>query len=186
MATLIMIGDKPWKDDEPLECAMVVRPGRHRHFRYLRRGRAHGSTISPPVRHAGPAPGARRKRARTYTISSSPSRPLSISSVTVKAQPGSTGGRWMLDHLRPGMQLKAYGPAGDFQLLCGTRRRNTCSSRPGRAHALMSMTTWAWDSGEMPDIVFCPRRAATQPQRHHLASGLRAWPTVLALYLPVR
>lgn len=47
---------------------------------------------------------------RTYTISSSPSRPLSIS-VTVKARPGSLGTRWMLDHLKPGMRLRAHGPA---------------------------------------------------------------------------
>lgn len=50
---------------------------------------------------------------RTYTISSSPSRPRSLS-ITAKAQPSSIGTRWMLDHLKPGMQLKAMGPAGQF------------------------------------------------------------------------
>ena len=52
---------------------------------------------------------------RTYTLSSSPSRPFSIA-VTVKAQPGSIGTRWMFDNVRPGTLLKAYGPAGDFSL----------------------------------------------------------------------
>ena len=50
---------------------------------------------------------------RTFTISSSPSRPMSIS-VTVKAQPGSLGTRWMLDHLKPGMRIRATRPAGRF------------------------------------------------------------------------
>ena len=52
---------------------------------------------------------------RTYTLSSSPSRPFSIA-VTVKAQAGSIGTRWMFDHLKPGQHVKAYGPAGDFSL----------------------------------------------------------------------
>ena len=50
---------------------------------------------------------------RTYTLSSSPSRPFSIA-VTVKAQAGSVGTRWMFDNQRPGMRLKAIGPAGRF------------------------------------------------------------------------
>src|SRR5690606_198112 len=52
---------------------------------------------------------------RTYTISSSPSRPRSVT-VTVKAQPGSVGTRWMFDHLRPGVRIRARGPAGSFSM----------------------------------------------------------------------
>ena len=52
---------------------------------------------------------------RTYTLSSTPSRPYHIS-VTVKAQKDSIGTRWMLDNLRPPMKIKAYGPNGDFSL----------------------------------------------------------------------
>ena len=52
---------------------------------------------------------------RTYTISSSPSRPLSLS-VTVKAQSDSIGTRWMLDNLCEGMKIRAFGPAGQFHL----------------------------------------------------------------------
>ena len=60
-------------------------------------------TLELPV--AGRAAGApTRSRPR-------PSRPLSIT-MTVKAQAGSIGTRWMLDNLRPGMRIKAFGPAG--------------------------------------------------------------------------
>ena len=45
---------------------------------------------------------------RTYTLSSSPSRPFSVA-VTVKAQKNSIGTRWMFDNLRPGMTLRAFG-----------------------------------------------------------------------------
>ena len=50
---------------------------------------------------------------RTYTLSSSPSRPFSIA-VTVKAQAESVGTRWMFQHLRVGARIRAYGPAGHF------------------------------------------------------------------------
>ena len=53
---------------------------------------------------------------RTYTLSSTPSRPLSIA-VTVKAQADSIGTRWMFDHLKPGMKLRAFGPLGDFSFV---------------------------------------------------------------------
>ena len=59
---------------------------------------------------------------RTYTISSSPSRPLTIA-ITVKAAPGSIGTRWMLDHLRPG---------------CGSARAARRASSPSRCAATAS------------------------------------------------
>lgn len=68
---------------------------------------------------------------RTYTLSSSPSRPFSIS-VTVKAQAGSVGTRWMFDNLVQGSRIRARGPAGDFSTTT-IRPPNTCSSRPAPA-----------------------------------------------------
>jgi len=50
---------------------------------------------------------------RTYTLSSSPSRPFSIS-VTIKAQENNIGTRWMFDNLKPDDLIKAYDPAGNF------------------------------------------------------------------------
>ena len=42
---------------------------------------------------------------RTYTLSSTPSRPFSVA-VTVKAQKDSIGTRWMFENLKPGMRSR--------------------------------------------------------------------------------
>lgn len=101
-----------------------------------------------------------RQNVRPYAISSSPSRPLSIS-VTVKAQAGSVGTRWMLDHLKPGMRIKAHGPVGAFSFYRHRARKYLFISAGSGITPMMSMTTWAWDSGEMPDITFV--HAARRP-----------------------
>ena len=153
MAHQINWSGQPWTDAEWLECAMVVpdvadtasftfRAPSGAWFDYQP-----GQFITLDL----PVPGGNVQR--TYTISSSPSRPLSIS-ITVKAQAGSIGTRWMLDHLKPGMKIKAYGPAGIFSFHRHPARKYLFISAGSGITPMMSMTTWAWDSGEMPDIVF--------------------------------
>ncbi|MES2665463.1 MAG: hybrid-cluster NAD(P)-dependent oxidoreductase [Pseudomonadota bacterium] len=150
----------PWQDGELLECAMVIpespdcatiafRAPSGAWFDYQP-----GQFLTLDL----PVPGGSVQR--TYTISSSPSRPLSLS-ITVKAQPGSIGTRWMLDHLKPGMRIKAHGPAGQFTFLRHPARKYLFISAGSGITPMMSMTTWAWDSGEMPDIVFV--HAARKP-----------------------
>ena len=150
----------PWNDAELLECAMVIpetadcatlafRSPSGAWFDYQP-----GQFLTLDL----PVPGGSVQK--TYTISSSPSRPLSLS-ITVKAQPGSIGTRWMLDHLKPGMRIKAYGPAGAFTFLRHPARKYLFISAGSGITPVMSMTTWAWDSGEMPDIVFV--HAARKP-----------------------
>ncbi len=150
----------PWTDDELLECTMVVpempsvvtfafRAPSGAWFDY-----APGQFLTLEL----PLPGGAVHR--TYTLSSSPSRPLSVS-VTVKAQPDSTATRWMLDHLRPGMRIKARGPAGHFSFHRHPAARYLFVSAGSGITPMMSMTTWAWDSGDMPDIAFI--HAARRP-----------------------
>lgn len=146
-------GEQPWKDSELLECAMVV-PETTDTATFTFRAPSGAWFDYKPGQFITldlPVPGGNVQR--TYTISSSPSRPLSIS-VTVKAQPGSEGGRWMLDHLKPGMEIKAYGPSGIFHNRCETGKKYLFISAGSGITPMMSMTTWAWDSGEMPDIAF--------------------------------
>lgn len=150
----------PWQDAEPIVCAMVI-PETRDCATFVFRAPSGAWFDYQPGQFLTldlPVPGT--PVSRTYTISSSPSRPLSIS-VTVKAQADSVGSRWMLDHLRPGMQIKAYGPGGDFTLLRHPARKYLFISAGSGITPMMSMTTWAWDSGEMPDIVFV--HAARQP-----------------------
>jgi ferredoxin-NADP reductase len=97
---------------------------------------------------------------RTYTLSSSPSRPFSIA-VTVKAQPGSTGTQWMFDHLKPGTHVKAYGPAGDFSLHGHPAAKYLFISAGSGVTPMMSMLRWLNDCAPWTDVGFvnCARRA---------------------------
>ncbi|TQS71734.1 hybrid-cluster NAD(P)-dependent oxidoreductase [Rhodobacteraceae bacterium] len=111
---------------------------------------------------------------RTYTISSSPSRPMSIT-VTVKAQADSIGTRWMLDHLRPGMKIKAIGPAGSFSMGNYPSPKYLFISAGSGITPMMSMTTHLYDLGRDCDIVFvnCARRPSEivfRERLEHMAS----------------
>ncbi len=144
---------EPWNDAELLECAMVV-PETADAATFTFRAPSGAWFDYQPGQFVTldlPAPGGNVQR--TYTISSSPSRPLSIS-ITVKAQEGSTGTRWMLDQLRPGMRVKAFGPLGVFTNHRHPARKYLFISAGSGVTPMMAMTTWAWDSGEMPDIAF--------------------------------
>ncbi|MER8543846.1 hybrid-cluster NAD(P)-dependent oxidoreductase [Mesorhizobium sp. M1334] len=96
---------------------------------------------------------------RTYTISSSPSRPTALT-VTVKAQDGSIGTKWMLNNLHKGMRIKAIGPAGKFSIVHHPADKYLFISAGSGITPMVAMTTWLYDSGREPDIVFinCARR----------------------------
>ncbi|WP_102109250.1 2Fe-2S iron-sulfur cluster-binding protein [Kandeliimicrobium roseum] len=98
---------------------------------------------------------------KTYTISSSPSRPLTLG-VTVKAQAASIGTRWMLDHLKPGMQIKATGPAGIFTLPRREKKKYLFISAGSGITPSLSMTTYLYDRGTDSDVTFV--HCAQRPQ----------------------
>ncbi|MBG1233637.1 hybrid-cluster NAD(P)-dependent oxidoreductase [Aestuariivirga litoralis] len=150
----------PWDDSELLECAMVIPEDANTATFGLRAPSGAWFDYIPGqfITLELPVPGGTVQR--TYTISSSPSRPVSIS-VTVRAQKNSVGGRWMLDHLKPGMKIKAYGPSGIFSSHKHPAKKQLFISAGSGITPMMSMTTWAWDSSEMPDIVFV--HAAKRP-----------------------
>jgi stachydrine N-demethylase, reductase component len=150
----------PWDDREALECAMVIPEGDNCATIAFRAPSGAWFDYQPGQFLTLELPVEGGTIQRTYTISSSPSRPLSIS-ITVKAQVGSIGTRWMLDHLTPGMRIKAIGPAGQFTFHRHPARKYLFVSAGSGITPMMSMTTWAWDSGEMPDITFV--HAARKP-----------------------
>jgi stachydrine N-demethylase, reductase component len=151
---------KPWQDSELLECAMIVPESADTATFTFRAPSGAWFDYQPGqfITLDLPVPGGNVQR--TYTISSSPSRPLSIS-ITVKAQTTSIGTRWMLDHLKPGTRIKAYGPSGIFSFHRHPAKKYLFISAGSGITPMMSMTTWAWDSGEMPDITFV--HAARRP-----------------------
>ena len=90
---------------------------------------------------------------RTYTLSSSPSRPFSIA-VTVKAQAGSTGTRWMFDNLAQGSRLKALGPAGNFSHHDNPSAKYLFISAGSGITPMMSMLRWLNDCAPWTDVAF--------------------------------
>ncbi len=144
---------RPWADSELLECAMVIPESPDCATIAFRAPSGAWFDYQPGQFLTLELPVAGGPLLRTYTISSSPSRPLSLS-ITVKAQAGSLGTRWLLDHLKPGMKIKAHGPAGAFSFHRHKADKYLFISAGSGITPMMSMTTWAWDSGEMPDIVF--------------------------------
>ncbi|MCD2175619.1 hybrid-cluster NAD(P)-dependent oxidoreductase [Rhizobium sp. C4] len=90
---------------------------------------------------------------RTYTISSTPSRPYAIS-ITVKAQPGSIGTRWMFDNIKPGSRMRAYGPSGHFTLTRPLQQKYLFVSAGSGVTPMMSMLRWLADCAPMTDVTF--------------------------------
>lgn len=111
---------------------------------------------------------------RTYTISSTPSRPLTIG-VTVKAQADSIGTRWMLDHLKPGMRIKATGPLGIFTMPRTEKKKYLFISAGSGVTPSLSMTSYLYDRGTDVDVVFIncaprPSQIIARQQLEHMAS----------------
>lgn len=121
---------------------------------------------------------------KTYTISSSPSRPLTIS-VTVKAHAGSVGTRWMLDHLRQGMQIKATGPAGIFTLPRRERKKYLFISAGSGITPSLAMTTYLFDRGTDVDVTFvhCAQRPQDIIARQRLEQMASRVPTIRLFFI---
>ncbi|SNR50304.1 Ferredoxin-NADP reductase [Puniceibacterium sediminis] len=170
--------DSPvWKDSELLECvqtipeapdvvSFVFRPPSGARFLYKA-----GQFVTLDL----PVPGGNIQR--TYTISSNPAATAYIT-VTVKAQAGSVASRWMLDHLKPGMRLKVYGPTGLFHLPPQPDDKYLFISAGSGVTPMMSMAAFLWERGEDPDITFitCARRPSElifRRKLEHMASRVQ-------------
>ncbi|MFW8594137.1 2Fe-2S iron-sulfur cluster-binding protein [Cribrihabitans neustonicus] len=158
-----------WKDDEMLECVTVVPEAPNTATFSFRAPSGCWFKYQPGQFLTLELPVPEGTVWRTYTISSSPSRPLSIS-VTVKAQADSIGTRWMLDHLRPGMRLKASGPAGLFTLPKRPNGKFLFISAGSGITPSLSMTQYLFDRGQSPDVCFinCAKRPSEIIARRQL------------------
>lgn len=166
-----------WQDSETLECVSVV-PEMANTASFTFRAPSGSMFAYHPGQFLTleiPAPGQPGGVVhRTYTISSSPSRPRSIT-ITAKAQPDSIGTRWMLDNLQPGMRIKAIGPAGLFSNVESSAGKYLFISAGSGITPMMSMTTCMWDEGRDLDIVFinCAKRPSEiifRQRLEHMAS----------------
>ncbi|WP_276327684.1 hybrid-cluster NAD(P)-dependent oxidoreductase [Kiloniella majae] len=108
---------------------------------------------------------------RTYTLSSSPSRPLSIS-ITVKANKDGFASRWLHENLKEGDKIKAHGPAGLFTLHNHLADRYLFISGGAGITPTLSMTRWLFDQGTHTDVHFihCARTPSDIIARRELES----------------
>jgi glycine betaine catabolism B len=132
---------------------------------------------------------------RSYTISASAARPYRIS-ITVKRKAGGVVSNWLHDNLRPGVEVRAVGPLGDFTPPASSAPKWLMLSGGSGITPLMSMARTCCDLSDDRDIVFVhaarsPRdiifrheldMMAEQMPQMHLAyvcesiSGAKSWP----------
>jgi|TARA_R100000049_G_C1947176_1_gene92795 stachydrine N-demethylase, reductase component len=72
------------------------------------------------------------------------------------------GTRWILDHLTPGMRLRASGPAGIFTLPRAERKKYLFISAGSGITPSLAMTTYLYDRGTDIDVTFV--HCAQRPQ----------------------
>lgn len=90
---------------------------------------------------------------RSYTISSSPSIPYSIS-ITIKRIPGGRVSNWLHDNMIPGMQLAVHGPVGNFNCIDFPAKKTLLLSGGVGVTPIMSMMRWWFDTDSDVDIIF--------------------------------
>lgn len=90
---------------------------------------------------------------RCYTLSSSPTRPHTIS-ITVKRVPGGKVSNWLHDNLQAGAHVRVLGPAGEFTCARHPARKYLFLSAGSGITPLMSMSRAHHELSEDRDIVF--------------------------------
>ncbi|WP_133645336.1 hybrid-cluster NAD(P)-dependent oxidoreductase [Paraburkholderia flava] len=90
---------------------------------------------------------------RCYTISSSPTRPHTIS-ITVKRVPGGKVSNWLHDNLQAGASVRVLGPSGEFTCARHPARKYLFLSAGSGVTPLMSMSRAHHELSEDRDIVF--------------------------------
>lgn len=89
---------------------------------------------------------------RSYSISSSPSRPHTLE-LTIKRVPGGLVSNWMNDRVALGDELKVRGPAGKFSCFDYPSRKMLCIAGGSGITPIMSMLRWIVDTAADVDVV---------------------------------
>ena len=90
---------------------------------------------------------------RSYTISSTPSRPHALE-MTVKRVAGGRVSNWLHDNLRVGDSLSVKGPGGSFSFFDHPARKMLMISGGSGITPVMSMARWVCDTVADCDVVF--------------------------------
>lgn len=90
---------------------------------------------------------------RCYTISSTPTRPHTIS-ITVKRQPNGIVSNWLHDNMQIGTKIAAFGPSGEFTNADLKAEKYLFLSAGSGVTPLMSMSRAFHELAENQDVVF--------------------------------
>ncbi len=90
---------------------------------------------------------------RTYTISSTPSRPYTLE-LTIKKVDGGKVSGWLLDNLKEGHRIGATAPAGVFNLADADAEKVLFLSAGCGITPMMSMSRWLQDTCSKVDARF--------------------------------
>lgn len=107
---------------------------------------------------------------RSYTISSSPTRPDTLE-VTVKRVPGGVVSNWLCDNMKVGDPLTITGCAGHFTCSRSAAESFLMISAGSGITPVMSMSRWLFDRGDARDVVFV--HSARTPRDLIFADELR-------------
>jgi len=117
-------------------------------------------SLTLPLQQPGQAAKKGRPVTRSYSISSSPSRPHTLD-ITVKRVgaasddlPPGLVSNWLHDHLEVGMTLPMQGPFGDFNCVDHPAQKLLLISAGSGITPMMSMAQWVSDHAANTDIIF--------------------------------
>ncbi|KSV64558.1 ferredoxin [Sinorhizobium sp. Sb3] len=113
---------------------------------------------------------------RTYTISSSPSRPYTLT-ITVKKVPMGWMSNWLFDNMRPGVECMASGPFGKFSCVNFPAEKLLFIAGGSGITPVMSMLRWIADLACNADVTFInnvntPSDIIFQQELLHLSTRL--------------
>jgi glycine betaine catabolism B len=89
---------------------------------------------------------------RSYTISSSPSRPFTLT-ITVKRAHSSTVSKWLHENVSPGFEMDIAGPNGKFSCFHGPAQKLLLIAAGSGITPMMSMLRWLSDTESPVDVV---------------------------------
>ena len=125
-----------------------------------------------------------QKVLRSYTISSTPTRPY-VLEITVKRVPGGLVSNWLADNLKVGDEIQIAGPKGKFCLVPGQIPRKVLFLSGGSGVTpLMSMTRWLCDVSANVNVKFfnsirSPKDFIFQKELEHLTAQYRMFEPII-------
>jgi ferredoxin-NADP reductase len=143
----------PWDADNPLICSHITNETHDVKSFFFRSKKSAQFKFLPGQFITLELPIDGKIIHRSYTVSSSPARPDTIS-ITVKRQPSGVVSNWLHDHLKIGDQLEVLPIAGDFSCVHHQADKYLFLSGGSGVTPLMSMSRAFYDLAENQDIVF--------------------------------